>query len=290
MEDRPIEEIAAEDWREMRYLVLADRFHNLPPDEIPVEATQRQLGPHSPRLDVSHVPDNRRPARRMMVGTRTTARDWQWLDDMLAVGASAAPPTQKNRRIPLSYGCRRGASRPREAGELTQGTTIPLTMSSPSQQAFLDALHSPGFEQLMSDIMHEGGSAYKPDTQFDGSPVHLDLNEPMFGPSHLFMTLGGTPPSASHMSGASWTYHLWSLRVCQLLQCHLHRLSSQASQEHQGRPAELRVVEGAAPKAICDKTTRQQGGEASKGKDWSRSTVTKDCDEMVVVTLTVQCR
>ncbi|MED6170949.1 hypothetical protein PIB30_036114 [Stylosanthes scabra] len=77
-------------------------------------------------------------------------------------------------------------------------------MSSLSQQVFLDALHSPRLEQLMSDIMREGGSAYKPDTHFDGSPVHLDLNEPMFGPSHLFMALGGTPPSASHMPGASW--------------------------------------------------------------------------------------
>ncbi|MED6134303.1 hypothetical protein PIB30_035865 [Stylosanthes scabra] len=60
-----------------RYLVPADRFHQLPSDEIPIEATQRQSGPHVARPDVPHVPDNRRPARRMMVGTRTTARDWQ---------------------------------------------------------------------------------------------------------------------------------------------------------------------------------------------------------------------
>ncbi|MED6146606.1 hypothetical protein PIB30_036091 [Stylosanthes scabra] len=77
-------------------------------------------------------------------------------------------------------------------------------MSSPSSQAFLDALHSPGFEQLMSNMMREGGSAYRSDTQFDGSSVHLDLNEPMSGPSHVFMALGGTPPSASHAPGASW--------------------------------------------------------------------------------------
>ncbi|MED6179901.1 hypothetical protein PIB30_005361 [Stylosanthes scabra] len=77
-------------------------------------------------------------------------------------------------------------------------------MSSPSQQAFLDDLHSPGFEQLISDIMREGDSGYRPDTQFSGSPVHLNLNEPMYGPSHLFMALGGTPPSASHVPGASW--------------------------------------------------------------------------------------
>ncbi|MED6109533.1 hypothetical protein PIB30_034658 [Stylosanthes scabra] len=123
-------------------------------------------------------------------------------------------------------------------------------MSSPSQQAFLDALHRPGFEQLMDDIMREGGSGYRSDTQFDGSPFHLDLNEPVSDPSHLFMALGGTPPSASHVPGASWTYRLWSLRVCRLLQCHLHRLSSQARQQHQRGHAELHVVEDAAPEAI----------------------------------------
>ncbi|MED6205230.1 hypothetical protein PIB30_016025 [Stylosanthes scabra] len=45
----------------MRYLVPADRFHHFPPDEIPVEATQRQSGPQPARPDVPHVPDNKRP-------------------------------------------------------------------------------------------------------------------------------------------------------------------------------------------------------------------------------------
>ncbi|MED6106147.1 hypothetical protein PIB30_002038 [Stylosanthes scabra] len=58
-------------------------------NQIPVEATQRQSGPHSARPDVPHVSDNRRPGRRMMLGTRTTARDWQWLEDMMAEDASA---------------------------------------------------------------------------------------------------------------------------------------------------------------------------------------------------------
>ncbi|MED6106148.1 hypothetical protein PIB30_002039 [Stylosanthes scabra] len=42
------------------------------------------------------------------------------------------------------------------------------------------------------------------DTQFDGSQVHLDLNKPVFGPSHVFMALGGIPPSAAHVPGGSW--------------------------------------------------------------------------------------
>ncbi|MED6167616.1 hypothetical protein PIB30_004427 [Stylosanthes scabra] len=108
-------------WATRRYLVPADRFHHLPPDEIPVEATQRQSGPHPPRLDVPHVPDSRRPTRRMMVGTRTTVRDWQWLDDMKAEDVPTAPPTQKNMRMPVSYACRRGAGKPRRGSRAGRG-------------------------------------------------------------------------------------------------------------------------------------------------------------------------
>ncbi|MED6220907.1 hypothetical protein PIB30_049288 [Stylosanthes scabra] len=41
------------------------------------------------------------------------------------------------------------------------------------------------------------------DIQFDGSQVHLDLNEPVFGPLHLFMALGETLPFAAHVPGGS---------------------------------------------------------------------------------------
>ncbi|MED6217422.1 hypothetical protein PIB30_017482 [Stylosanthes scabra] len=120
----------------------------------------------------------------MMVGTRTTARDWQWLDDMMADDAPAEQPTQKVRRMLESYARRRRTPRAGrdgggrgEGGDTmptqqtqTQGTAIPSTMSSPSQQAFLDGLSSPGFQQLITDIMRdEGGGGYRPDTQFDGS-------------------------------------------------------------------------------------------------------------------------
>ncbi|MED6200519.1 hypothetical protein PIB30_085927 [Stylosanthes scabra] len=271
-----------------RYLVPADRFHHLPPNEIPVEATQRQSGPHLVRPDVPHVPDNRRPARRMMVGTRTTARDWQWLHNIMAEDAPTAPPTQKNKRMPVSYACRRGTGRPRRGGRAgrdrweggdaapaqqtqggastsqpvqeagtssqaylsptpqTQGTTIPSTMSSPSQQAFLNGLHSPGFEQLISDIMREGGSGYRPDTQFDGSPVHLDLNEPMSGPPHLFMALGGTHPSASHVPGASWDIPFME---------HVRLPTppvSPAPAEHPGEPAATGQARRAPRRRGCD--------------------------------------
>ncbi|MED6195024.1 hypothetical protein PIB30_034162, partial [Stylosanthes scabra] len=58
-----------------RYLVPAGPYHRLPPDEISIEATQRQSAPHPERPVVPHVLDNRRPGRRMMVVTRTTAQD-----------------------------------------------------------------------------------------------------------------------------------------------------------------------------------------------------------------------
>ncbi|MED6183659.1 hypothetical protein PIB30_039778 [Stylosanthes scabra] len=105
-----------------KYLVPADRFHHLPPDEIPVEATQRQSGPHPARHDVPHVSDNRRPGRRMM-----------WLDDIMAEDAPAAPPTQKIRRMPESYACRRGAGRPRRGGRAGRGREEGVTQRLPSR-------------------------------------------------------------------------------------------------------------------------------------------------------------
>ncbi|MED6156665.1 hypothetical protein PIB30_016402 [Stylosanthes scabra] len=84
-------------WRYLagkRYLVQADAFHQLPPNEIPVEAIQRQTPPHPQRSQVADAPDNMRPMRRMMVSTRTTARDWQWLDEMMVEDAEVAAPPQ----------------------------------------------------------------------------------------------------------------------------------------------------------------------------------------------------
>ncbi|MED6223103.1 hypothetical protein PIB30_070770 [Stylosanthes scabra] len=116
----------------------------------------------------------------------------------------------------------------------TQGTAIPSTMSSPSQQAFLDGLSSSGFQQMISDIMLEGGSGYRPDAQFDGSQVHLDLNEHVSGPSWLLVGLLHQPHTCQVDLGR---YRSWSLPVCRLLQRHLHRLSSQTNQQHVGGPA-----------------------------------------------------
>ncbi|MED6217437.1 hypothetical protein PIB30_017684 [Stylosanthes scabra] len=94
------------------------------------------------------------------------------------------------------------------AGTSTQAdlpsTTIQSSLSFPSQQAFLDGLSSPGFQQMINDILLEGDGGYRPETQFGGSQVHLDLNELVSGPSHIFIALGGTPSSAAHVPGGSW--------------------------------------------------------------------------------------
>ncbi|MED6106156.1 hypothetical protein PIB30_002047 [Stylosanthes scabra] len=62
-------------------------------------------------------------------------------------------------------------------------------------------------EAMLNDILIPADSGYRPDfdgTLFDGSQVHLDLNKPVSGPSHAFMALGGTPPSATHVPGGLW--------------------------------------------------------------------------------------
>ncbi|MED6183240.1 hypothetical protein PIB30_036129 [Stylosanthes scabra] len=83
-----------------RYLVPAGPFHLLPADDIPVDVTQRQSAPHPQRTQVEDVPDNRRPARRMMIGTTNTARDYDrpdtdarrwWLQAFMALGGT--PPS-----------------------------------------------------------------------------------------------------------------------------------------------------------------------------------------------------
>ncbi|MED6180609.1 hypothetical protein PIB30_011645 [Stylosanthes scabra] len=115
--------------------------------------------------------------------------------------------------MPASYARRRGAGRSGRAGRggrgRGEGCDTTLTQqtqcgASTSQAAMLDGLSSPGFQQMINDILLEGDGGYRHDTEFDGSQVHLDPNEPVSGPSHVFMALGGTPPSAAHVPGGSW--------------------------------------------------------------------------------------
>ncbi|MED6121857.1 hypothetical protein PIB30_033972 [Stylosanthes scabra] len=156
----------------------------------------------------------------MTVGTRTTARAWQWLEDLMAKDTPAAQPTQKIRRMPESYARRRGAGRPRKGGragrgrgegggaaptQQTQGgvsTSQALEEAGTSSQAYLPSTPQTHGTTIPSSMSSPSQQAL--DTQFDGSQVHLDLNEPVSGPSHLFMAVGRTPPSAEHVPGGSW--------------------------------------------------------------------------------------
>ncbi|MED6204008.1 hypothetical protein PIB30_005013 [Stylosanthes scabra] len=113
-----------------------------------------------------------------MVGTRTTARDWQWLDEMMVEDASAERPTQKIWRMPESYG---------PPTQQTQGG------ASTIQAAWLDGLSSPRFQPMIDEILLSGDSGYRP--KFDGT--QLDGCQ-------AFMALDGTPPSAAHVQGGSW--------------------------------------------------------------------------------------
>ncbi|MED6173109.1 hypothetical protein PIB30_056247 [Stylosanthes scabra] len=156
-----------------RYLVLADYFHRLPLDEIPVEATQRQSGPHPARPVVPHVPDNRRPGRRMMVGTRTIARNWQWLEDMMAEDVPATQPTQKIRSMPETYARRIRASRPRRGGRASRGRGEGGD-AAPTQQTHGGASTSQAVEQAGTS-----SQAYLPSTpQTQGTTIPSSMNSP----------------------------------------------------------------------------------------------------------------
>ncbi|MED6190965.1 hypothetical protein PIB30_111202, partial [Stylosanthes scabra] len=158
-----------------------------------------------------------------MVGTRTTDRDWQWLDEML--GKEAAAP-RRVRRMPEDGGRRGGrgggrrggrgggggtssqphggASSSHQAGP-SQQSEVPATpqhhfdssipvFSSPSAD-FMIGLNSPGFQQTLQQLMVDDTS-YR--TAFDGrqAQARMDLSEPASAPSHLFTAYAGTPASA----------------------------------------------------------------------------------------------
>ncbi|MED6201077.1 hypothetical protein PIB30_091429 [Stylosanthes scabra] len=89
-----------------RYLAHDDAFHPRPADEIPAEAFQR-VAETPQATQVDDVPDNRCQDRRHMVETRTTARDWQWLDQMMGEEDEVAAP-RRVRRMPEGGG-RRGS-------------------------------------------------------------------------------------------------------------------------------------------------------------------------------------
>ncbi|MED6191699.1 hypothetical protein PIB30_003044 [Stylosanthes scabra] len=106
--------------------------------QVPVEASQRIPTAPQPMMQVDDVPDRRHPKRQRRVGTRTTARDWQWVDRAMEEGegddVDVAPPGV--RRMPeAAIGRRRRGGRRGQAGP--SGSHVGQTASA-STQGYVD--------------------------------------------------------------------------------------------------------------------------------------------------------
>ncbi|MED6170434.1 hypothetical protein PIB30_030858 [Stylosanthes scabra] len=105
---------------------------------------------------------------------------------------------------------------------------------------------------MIDEILMAGDDCYRPDfdgTQVDGSQVHLDLNEPVSGPSQAFMALGGTPPSA-HVPGASWEIPFMAPASVPTPPASPAPTEQSDEPEHVGGPAKFHVGEAVALEGI----------------------------------------
>ncbi|MED6179022.1 hypothetical protein PIB30_113142, partial [Stylosanthes scabra] len=111
--------------------------------QVPGEASQRVPTAHEPLLRVDDVPDNRRPERRMRVGTRTTARDWQWVNQAMEEDGEVEVAPQRVRRLPEAAigrrrrGGRGGQGRGGGGDEAAGGPDVPHTPGA-STQGYVD--------------------------------------------------------------------------------------------------------------------------------------------------------
>ncbi|MED6138509.1 hypothetical protein PIB30_074849 [Stylosanthes scabra] len=173
------------------YLAHANPLFPRPPDEIPLEAFDRVADTQI------HIG---RPERRRMVGTRTTARDWQWVDEMLG---DDVPTPRRARRMPEGgdhKGGRRGGraggrSDPAHGGvSSSRSPSVPPHGGASSSQA-----HQVGTTQQSERTLQQimtGDTVYRPYVDGSHGQMQVDLNEPASHPSQMFMTYAGTPPSA----------------------------------------------------------------------------------------------
>ncbi|MED6200305.1 hypothetical protein PIB30_083755 [Stylosanthes scabra] len=166
------------------------------------EASQRVPTAHEPLLRVDDVPDNRRPERRMRVGTRTTARDWQWVNQAIEEDGEVDVAPQRVHRLPeAAIGRRRRGGRGgqgRGGGEMRQPED--RMCHTPPGLA-----HRVMWMRRSSSSDPRGGPSLteSPQGALGGSSsqaqirTHVDLNQPATDPFVDFsFALGGTPPSA----------------------------------------------------------------------------------------------
>ncbi|MED6202753.1 hypothetical protein PIB30_108777, partial [Stylosanthes scabra] len=192
-----------------RYLAPADAFHPRPPDEIPAEAFQR-VAETPQATQVDDVPDNRRQDRRRMVGTRTTARDWQWLDQMMGEDDEVAAPRRVRLCLRVEVVGAVGEEVDHEAGPLWgRGSMVrapawlirqgPVRQGPVMQGPVMRAPVRQGLVRIAGYPLRLSISltAALP-SEFDGSSrvSQMDLNEPASAPSQIFKAHAGTPPSA----------------------------------------------------------------------------------------------
>ncbi|MED6224823.1 hypothetical protein PIB30_087818, partial [Stylosanthes scabra] len=133
------------------------------------EASQRVPTAHEPLLRVHDVPDNRRPERRMRVGTRTTARDWQWVNQAMEEDGEVDVAPQRVRRLPeAAIGRRRRGGRGgqgRGGDEAAGGPDVPHTPGA-STQGYVD--------ETQQFFGSPGGT---PPSAFVDGPSHMDADD-----------------------------------------------------------------------------------------------------------------
>ncbi|MED6108336.1 hypothetical protein PIB30_022926 [Stylosanthes scabra] len=181
--------------------------------QVPVEASQRIPTAPQPMMQVDDVPDRRRPERQRRVGTRTTARDWQWVNRAMEEGegddVDVAPP--RVRRMPeAAIGRhRRGGRRGQAGGGGTEcggggshaaepsgshvGQTTGVSTHGPASIEKQFGADSAYYVDLARCLQESPQGAQRGSS----SQVPVDLNEPatdLFG--DFSFALGVTPPSA----------------------------------------------------------------------------------------------
>ncbi|MED6181980.1 hypothetical protein PIB30_024451 [Stylosanthes scabra] len=129
-----------------RFLAPDNAFYPRPPNEIPPEAIQRVVNTLPRGTQVDHALDNRCPDRRRMFGTRTTDRDWQWLNGI--VGEDVVAP-RRVRRMPEDGGPSQQSEVPPTPSHHFDSSTP--VFGSPSHDFFV-GLISPRFQRTLQPV------------------------------------------------------------------------------------------------------------------------------------------